>query len=151
MAAIQSKQSNLAVLKTVLAKYDAKMFIAPFINDITPTVDNVFTDFTIPSNQTTILNLPAYDTTSNFQLSYRFLFPDLFNISYDNSLQKYLVIYDNKRVLGWKNSYNAPITIYGYIIFIEVDGFTTLFMSNRLGEFRLNPVESISFYIRVYF
>jgi hypothetical protein len=151
MSAIQSKQSNLAVLKTILAKENAKMFIAPFVNNITPTSDSVFADFTVPSAQTTILNLPVYDTTSNLQLSYRFLFPDLFDILYDNSLSKYVVTYNHKQTLGWKNSYNAPITIYGYIIFIEVDGFTTLFMTNKLGEFRLNPVESISFYIRVYF
>lgn len=146
MPAIQCKQANKTLLEILLKRIYYNIYISPFVNDITPTQDSVIQDFTLPTESMIILNKPSYDTSSS--LCYRRLYHDLFAV--DTGMGTPQLYYDKLKSVGWRNMSGQNVTVYGYVVFIDL-GMSQFvaFATEKRNSITLNPYQSWSITFRM--
>lgn len=149
MAAIITKEGDeyfLTLLfkyrKRSISPYSLPMFVAPFIADITPSVNTTFFDVEregFSGRILELLNINDGISTSNA----KYLDDDkwLFVTRIVEEIETPTAIYDYTNLIMWKNNTDSNVTVYGYYIFIQKNSDKKLFAIEKLTPLELAPGE----------
>jgi hypothetical protein len=152
MAAIITKEANDYLLtllfkyrKRIISSYSLPIFVAPFISDITPSIDTTFFDVERDGYSVGILELLDIDSGDTFSTSNaKYLDDDkwVFVTRIEDEIETPTAIYDYTNLIMWKNITEANVTAYGYYIFIQKNSTDKkLFAIEKLTPSQLGPGE----------